>query len=85
MSEKKETAGDVPQDLAQFHDSYVALFGSLPALPAARFAFSADVTRRRCAASSNCARMRSIAASLRLPARRFLDTRDRPRRKGKAS
>lgn len=42
MSEKKETAGDVPQDLAQFHDSYVALFGSLPALPAARFAFSVD-------------------------------------------
>ena len=43
MSEKKETAGELPEDLAKFRDSYVALFGALPALPAARFAFSADV------------------------------------------
>jgi 4-carboxymuconolactone decarboxylase len=34
---------DLPADLAQFRDSYVELFGSLPPLPAARFEFSGDV------------------------------------------
>jgi 4-carboxymuconolactone decarboxylase len=34
---------DLPADLAQFRDSYVELFGSLPPLPAARFEFSSDV------------------------------------------
>jgi hypothetical protein len=34
---------DLPDDLAAFRDSYVALFGSLPALPAARFAVSGEV------------------------------------------
>jgi len=33
---------DLPADLAQFRDSYVELFGSLPPLPAARFEFSGD-------------------------------------------
>jgi len=32
----------LPDDLAKLRDSYVELFGSLPALPAARFAFSGD-------------------------------------------
>ncbi len=34
---------DLPDDLAKFRDSYVALFGSLPPLPAARFAFSGEI------------------------------------------
>jgi len=34
---------DLPDDLKTFRDSYVALFGSLPQLPAARFAFSGEV------------------------------------------
>ena len=34
---------DLPDDLKQFRDSYVELFGTLPALPAARFAFSGEV------------------------------------------
>ncbi len=34
---------DIPSDLAQFRDTYVELFGSLPPLPAARFAFSGEV------------------------------------------
>ena len=33
----------LPDDLATLRDSYVDLFGSLPALPAARFAFSGEV------------------------------------------
>ncbi len=33
----------LPDDLARFRDSYVELFGSLPALPAARFDFSGAV------------------------------------------
>src|SRR5260370_14421888 len=33
----------LPDDLAKVRDSYVELFGALPALPAARFAFSGDV------------------------------------------
>jgi hypothetical protein len=33
---------DLPDDLKKFRDSYVELFGSLPQLPAARFAFSGD-------------------------------------------
>jgi alkylhydroperoxidase/carboxymuconolactone decarboxylase family protein YurZ len=39
----KVSGGELPEDLARFRDSYVALFGSLPALPAARFALSAEV------------------------------------------
>ncbi len=34
---------DIPSDLAQFRDTYVELFGSLPPLPSARFAFSGEV------------------------------------------
>ena len=34
---------DLPADLAKFRDSYVGLFGALPPLPAARFAFSGKV------------------------------------------
>ena len=34
---------DLPDDLAAFRDSYVELFGALPALPAARFALSGEV------------------------------------------
>ena len=37
---------DLPDDLKEFRDSYVALFGSLPQLPAARFAFSGEVDRQ---------------------------------------
>jgi len=33
---------DLPDDLVAFRDSYVALFGALPALPAARFEFSGE-------------------------------------------
>ncbi len=33
---------DLPDDLKTFRDSYVELFGSLPQLPAARFAFSGE-------------------------------------------
>ena len=36
----KET---LPSDLAKFRDTYVALFGMLPQLPAARFEFSGEV------------------------------------------
>ncbi len=31
------TANDLPQDLAEFQDSYVKLFGSMPPLPGAKF------------------------------------------------
>lgn len=34
---------DLPPDLAAFHDSYAALFGTVPPLPAAKFAFSGVV------------------------------------------
>jgi 4-carboxymuconolactone decarboxylase len=34
---------DLPPDLAQFRDTYVELFGSLPPLPAARFEFSGEI------------------------------------------
>jgi hypothetical protein len=34
---------DLPDDLVAFRDSYVALFGALPALPSARFEFSGEV------------------------------------------
>jgi len=34
---------DLPDALKTFRDSYVELFGSLPQLPAARFAFSGEV------------------------------------------
>ena len=33
---------DLPDDLAKFRDSYVEMFGTLPPLPAGRFAFSVD-------------------------------------------
>ena len=39
MSDKKA----LPPDLAKFRDSYVELFGALPAMPAARFEFANDV------------------------------------------
>jgi hypothetical protein len=39
----KDNSGDLPDDLAKFRDSYVELFGSLPVLPAARFAFSGEI------------------------------------------
>jgi alkylhydroperoxidase/carboxymuconolactone decarboxylase family protein YurZ len=34
---------DMSADLLEFRDSYVKLFGSLPPLPAARFAFSGKI------------------------------------------
>ena len=34
---------DLPPDLAQFRETYVSLFGSLPPLPAARFELSGEV------------------------------------------
>lgn len=40
---EKDISGDLPDDLAKFRDSYVALFGTLPALPAARFKFSGEI------------------------------------------
>jgi len=40
MADKKS---DLPEDLKQFRDSYVEMFGTLPPLPAGRFAFSGDV------------------------------------------
>ncbi len=39
MSEKKP----LPPDLQAFADSYVEMFGTLPPLPSARFAFSGEV------------------------------------------
>jgi 4-carboxymuconolactone decarboxylase len=43
-SKKKPAAKTkLPSDLAKFRDSYVALFGMLPALPTARFEFSGEV------------------------------------------
>ena len=42
MADKKDLPQDLPDDLAAFRDSYVALFGTLPALPAARFEFSGE-------------------------------------------
>ena len=39
MADKKE----LPADLQKFRDSYVEMFGALPPLPAARFAFSGEV------------------------------------------
>src|SRR3977135_1417887 len=43
MADKKDLPQDLPDDLAAFRDSYVALFGTLPALPAARFEFSGEI------------------------------------------
>jgi alkylhydroperoxidase/carboxymuconolactone decarboxylase family protein YurZ len=40
MSDKKK---ELDAELAKFRDSYVELFGTWPALPAGRFAFSGDV------------------------------------------
>jgi len=42
-NDKETTSNALPEDLAEFRDSYVALFGSWPALPAARFAFASEV------------------------------------------
>ena len=39
MAERKK----LPADLAKFRDSYVEMFGTLPPLPAGRFAFSGNV------------------------------------------
>jgi alkylhydroperoxidase/carboxymuconolactone decarboxylase family protein YurZ len=36
-------ASDLPEDLKTFRETYVALFGHLPTLPAARFEFSGEV------------------------------------------
>src|SRR5262245_770704 len=44
MAKKKaKPAKRLPADLAKFRDSYVALFGTLPPLPSARFEFTGDV------------------------------------------
>ena len=40
MSDSKK---ELPADLVKFRDSYVELFGTLPALPAGRFAFSGEM------------------------------------------
>ena len=40
MSDGKK---ELPADLVKFRDSYVEMFGTLPALPAARFEFSGEV------------------------------------------
>jgi alkylhydroperoxidase/carboxymuconolactone decarboxylase family protein YurZ len=40
MAEEKK---QLPADLQKFRDSYVEMFGALPPLPAARFAFSGEV------------------------------------------
>src|SRR5262245_54331878 len=37
------TQKELPPDLVKFRDSYVEMFGTLPPLPAGRFAFSGDV------------------------------------------
>jgi 4-carboxymuconolactone decarboxylase len=42
-SKKRPAKKKLSRDLAKFRDSYVELFGALPALPAARFEFSGDV------------------------------------------
>jgi 4-carboxymuconolactone decarboxylase len=43
-SDKKPAPGTkLPDDLAKFRDTYVELFGMLPALPRARFEFSGEV------------------------------------------
>jgi hypothetical protein len=43
-SKKKPAAKEtLPSDLAKFRNTYVALFGVLPQLPAARFEFSGEV------------------------------------------
>ena len=34
---------DLPDDLKRFRDSYAELFGTVPPMPAARFAFAGDV------------------------------------------
>jgi alkylhydroperoxidase/carboxymuconolactone decarboxylase family protein YurZ len=39
---KRVATDDLPDDLKKFRDSYVELFGALPQLPAARFAFSGE-------------------------------------------
>src|SRR5882672_3410229 len=43
MADKKDLPQDLPDDLVAFRDSYVALFGALPALPSARFEFSGEI------------------------------------------
>ncbi|HLH91515.1 MAG TPA: carboxymuconolactone decarboxylase family protein [Xanthobacteraceae bacterium] len=34
---------DLPEDLAKFRDGYAELFGTVPPMPAARFAFAGEV------------------------------------------
>jgi 4-carboxymuconolactone decarboxylase len=45
VTTKKKAAPEkeLPDDLARFRDTYVALFGTLPPLPAARFEFSGEI------------------------------------------
>jgi alkylhydroperoxidase/carboxymuconolactone decarboxylase family protein YurZ len=38
-----DTKKELPADLVKFRDSYVEMFGTLPALPAARFEFSGEI------------------------------------------
>ena len=38
-----DTKNELPADLVKLRDSYVEMFGTLPALPAARFEFSGEV------------------------------------------
>jgi len=40
---KNKPPAELAGDLARYRDSYVELFGTLPPLPAARFAFSGEV------------------------------------------
>jgi 4-carboxymuconolactone decarboxylase len=42
-SKKPSAKKKLPRDLVKFRDTYVALFGMLPALPMARFEFSGEV------------------------------------------
>jgi 4-carboxymuconolactone decarboxylase len=45
VTSKKKSPADsqLPDDLIKFRDTYVALFGMLPPLPAARFEFSGEI------------------------------------------
>ena len=43
MPPKTPSKPELSADLAQFRDSYIELFGSLPLLPSARFEFSGEI------------------------------------------
>jgi 4-carboxymuconolactone decarboxylase len=45
VTSRKKSAPEteLPDDLAEFRDTYVTLFGTLPPLPAARFEFSGEI------------------------------------------